>query len=505
MLFRVLVLIITTLVFVNRITGATPDNFSMDNVNAEVRLPDVKASMSIGFNYDFLYDPLSVSNKYARGFFGMNLPFGKSVNLASQEPFKSAIDSLYNQQNFLADKENFRPTVGGRQYSNSTVRVEVPMLGGVASFSSIKNFYVEYINQLGNPYVSFGSDSLGEGVSFLLKGTMFVPVSMNASWETMTFGYVYDINKYIRLGLSLHRHVFMIDMRAKIDADLIGRYNIQPSTSEVSGSFGIPSISGELDYPSSKIYGRAYGHYETEIWSPTLACKLWRFSFISRFGIDTKVKGSFYATYSLPFFINPVTFEPAYDFTDPAIINNSEVRQNLLANATDSIVYTTKKKMPDGSYKESDLQWKMPTGLTFGFDILPERIKISYTKIFGEVAMKLDKISREKIAIESGTSRLPLKDSFVVDFGVSVDNIIVLEANLFNSFMNLGVFSIDVRYGDEKDLIKNNIPSEFTPIGNMVMIPVLNLGTTIGTKIKLLVEMDILPFPALKSGFYYYF
>ncbi|MCX7726031.1 MAG: hypothetical protein N2053_04195 [Chitinispirillaceae bacterium] len=504
MLLIFLLSILTIFVSVNKITAATPDDFSMDKVEAEVKLPDIKASMSIGFNYDFLYDPLSVSTKYARGFFGMNLPFGKSVNLAGLEPFKSAIDSLYNQQSFLSDKESFRPTVGGRQYSNSTVRVEVPMLGGVASFSSIKNFYVEYINQLGNPYLSFGSDSIGEGVSFLLRGTMFVPVSMNASWETMTFGYVYDINKYIRLGLSLHRHVFMVDMRGKIDADLIGRYNIETGNSEAIG-FGMPSISGELDYPSSKIYGRAYGHYETEVWSPTIGCKLWRFSLVSRFGINTKVKGSFYASYSLPFFINPVTFEPAYDFTDPNIINNSEMRQNLLANATDSIVYTTKKKMPDGSYEESDLQWKMPTGLTFAFDIFPEKLKISYTKIFGEVAMKLDKISREKIAIESGTSRLPLKDSFVVDFGVSVDHIVVLEANLFNSFLNLGVFNIDVRYRDQEDLIKNNIPKELTPVGNMVMIPVLNLGTTVGTKIKLLVEMDILPFPAFKSGFYYYF
>jgi hypothetical protein len=42
-------------------------------------------------------------------------------------------------------------------------------------------------------------------------------------------------------------------------------------------------------------------------------------------------------------------------------------------------------------------------------------------------------------------------------------------------------------------------------LGDGIMIPVLNLGTTIGSKIQFLAELDILPLPALKTGVIYYF
>ncbi len=482
------------------------DIIDKQELSAEIKLPTFEARLGIGFNYDLLRDPLDVSFEYPRGYFGMNLPLEKVVNVRDYTGYiNPAVDSLFSDGSLFTNGDDFKPTAGARQNPNPSITVDVPMLGGVASFSSIKNFFIRYTNTLGNPELFFCPDSLINGAQFLLRGTINVPVSLTASWETMTFGYALELNRYVKLALNLHRHVFMMDLKGKIDVDLLGYYKIGMQDVSNTG-FEAPSIEGVLDYGSNKIYGEAYGHYEAEVWSPALACKIWRFSVIGRFGINTKAKGEFYARYSLPFFIDPETFEPVYDFEDPEVLNNSEIRQGLLSNATDSIVFSSRRKTGDG-YRESDLVWKMPTGLTFAFDIIPKKLKFSYSKLFGEISMKLDRIAREKTALEAGTSRKGVRDSIVIDYGIGVDHIMVLQLNLFNSFLNLGVFGMDIRYGDRSNLLGAKMDELDMPVklGKMAMLPILNLGSALGTKIQLLLELDILPLPAFKTGVFYYF
>lgn len=478
--------------------------FSTENLGADVKLPTFEARLGIGFNYDLLKDPFDVSFDYPKGYFGLNLPLEQSVNLRDYTGYiNPAVDSVFADSTLFSNGDEFKPTAGARQNPNPTVRVDVPMIGGVGTFSSTQNFFINYTNALGNPNVFINPDSLQEGLSLLLRGTINVPVSMTASWETMSFGYAFEVNRYLQLAFSLHRHVFVLDLRGKIDVDLLGRYNMEMTGDEESG-FEVPAIEGELDYSSSKIYGDAYGHYEAETWTPTIGFKAWRFSLVSRFGIrEKKAKGKFYAKYALPFFVDPVTFEPKYDLEDSDILNSSEVRQGLMSNASDSIVYSSRKKVGD-KYVESDLIWNMPTGLTLSFEIIRDKLKFSYTKLFGELSMKLDRIAREKVALETGTDREDEFDSVVIDYGVKVDNVIILQLELFNSFLNLGVFGLDVRYGDEENLIGSEMPA-YMKLGDAAMIPVLSLGSAIGTKMQLLLELDILPLPAVKTGVFYYF
>jgi hypothetical protein len=42
-------------------------------------------------------------------------------------------------------------------------------------------------------------------------------------------------------------------------------------------------------------------------------------------------------------------------------------------------------------------------------------------------------------------------------------------------------------------------------LGKSAMIPTLNFGAALGTKLQLLLELDVLPLPALKTGVYYFF
>ena len=89
----------------------------------------------------------------------------------------------------------------------------------------------------------------------------------------------------------------------------------------------------------------------------------------------------------------------------------------------------------------------MPTGITLGFEIIPEHLGISYTKLFGDVQLKLEKIVKEQRAAEVGSARPGSDDSLKIDMGISVDHVILMNINVFNSFVNLGIFAMDFRYG----------------------------------------------------------
>lgn len=469
------------------------EKIDIDDLGADIKLPDFSAKLSIGFNYDLLRDPTSVSFEYPRGYLGFNIPISHSVNLRDFVQYiDPAIDSVFSDSTLISNGKDFKPQGSARQSPNLTIQVDVPMLGGVASFSSTQNFNLNYSNALGNPNVYIKPDSLAEGVSFLMRGTISVPVNVSMAWETMTFGYAYRINRYLTMALNLHRHTFVMDLRGKIDVDLLGKLNYKNDDGKIA-------IERELDYPASKVSGHALGHYEAEVWSPTIGLRAWRFSLVSRFGLSTKARGSFSARYSVPFFIDPETFESRYNFEDPDLFTDDEFLNRMTANDIDSVSFTTRNS--DGS--EPDLRWKMPTGLTMSFDLLPGYFTLSYTKIFGDIELRLDKIRKEQRAIESENSASNENDSLVIDFGTSVDHIIMLQCNVYKAFLNIGVFGIDFRYGDQTHLLGSKMP--YMHMGKSAMIPVVNFGSTIGSKMQLHLELDVLPLPAFKTGIVYRF
>jgi hypothetical protein len=474
----------------------------IEDLGLNIYLPSIDAQLSIGFNYDLLKSPLGVSFEQPRGFFAFNVPVEQTIDLKSFTSYMDpAMDEMFNDTSLIKNGDDFRPRAGARQNPNITVSVDVPMVGGVASFSNVQNFYMNYQTMLGNPNILLNPKLDSAGVSFLLRGTLNVPLSLAMSWETMTFSYSFEFNKWFTAALSLHRHVFSVDLRGKVDADLLGRYEIDVSQGGETG-IDIKPIEGELDYPSDRVHGLMYGYYDAEVWSPTIALKAWRFSLISRFGLKTRAKGHLLASYTLPFFIDPETFQtPALD--DPTAFNDPNLRIGLQTNATDSVTYTTTRTV-NGKKQESDLEWRMPTGLTMNFDIIRDHFSVTYTKIFGDIGMKLDRIVKVTNTIE-GDSTLPAEsDSITLDIGFKVDHIIMTRLSLYHAYLNLGIFGMDFQSGERKNILGSAMMKEMK-LGDMAMLPIINLGTVLGTRWQLLLEIDLLPLPAVRSGVFYHF
>jgi hypothetical protein len=443
------------------------------DIKPTLAVPQIDASLSIGFNYDFLRAPTNVSYDYPKGYIGLNIPIKYGVG---QDMANSISAGLFADSMFI-NGEEFRPTVSAQQYANTTVRVDVPMWGGVATFSNIQNFYLRYNNVLGEP--NMAASSKDATMNLFLRGMVNVPLDIGLGWETMTFGYAYKINDQLQIALNLHRHLFRFDLSAKVDVDLLGYLDVAIPNLDTSRT--------NLSYSSNDVYGRAYGNFRSEVWSPTFGINLWRFTLTSRFGFNTVAKGRLTAQYQLPFFINPENFKVEEFSTGYLTDNLNRFRRNDV----DSIWYGSDRR----------LTWNMPQGHSISFDIIPEKLFISYTKFFGGIEMGLDSITTKRFTT-SGDSTI---QSIDFSIGVNVDHIIMLHGVFRNAFVNLGVFSLDFSFMEKKRLLQTAMKGKWVMLGDGIMIPVLNLGTTIGSKIQFLAELDILPLPALKTGVIYYF
>jgi hypothetical protein len=452
-----------------------------DEADPVIYPPGLSAELSIGFNCDFLLSPLDVSFDYPKGYFGLNIPLKYGVNKSYTASLTEDISDRFKEG------EQFEPVASAKQYANATIKVDVPMFKGVATFSNMQMMHINYLNNLTMPRLEYGTGAEGD-VGVFLKGKVNVPLDLSIGWETMTFGYAFEVNDMLRFAFNLHRHTFSFDLKGKVDLDIYGNFSVLIEDTP---------MKGPIDY---SLHNEVDGHYEVERWTPTFAVEYWRFGLVSRFGMKTEPKGFLTAKYSVPFFIDPETFtmdEGLLDgFDDPDklvdYMGEDDNFDNFRNNEINSVEYSTTKNMT----------WNLPQAHMIEFDIIPDKLSLSYTKLFGSLKMELSDPLSDKEAI-SDTTKYP--DTLDFRFEASVDHFLMLHAAFYNSFINIGIFSLDFAFRDKENLLSEIEALEKLKFGNGIMAPVLNFGAVIGTKIQLLVELDLLPLTALKGGVVYYF
>jgi len=487
-----------------------------------INLPSFDVRMSMGFNYDLLRPLTGVSFSYPAGYFGLNIPIGLGADIRKLIGEKT-MDDIFSDSSLFRVGDNFKPTADASQNTNSTVRVDVPMLGGVGTFAYTQNFFFNFNTALGGSSVISAYQDIGEMVEdegiggyLALRGALRIPLSLSMGWETMTFGYAYRVNNDDNLifALNMHRHLFSLDMRLRADIDLLGHVNLRANNVEFDGGAAPINLSIDddiIDFSSDKCNGSAQGRFRAEAWTPSLAVKWGRFSLTSRFGFDTKAKGSARGGFVVPRVVNLETGEVKVldDFqslTD-SLGNNPMVVFDMLGDESGLIP----KEIDSISYEIREaLRWKMPQGHTLAFDIIPNKFSVSYTKLFGEVNMRMDNIIRTTKVSEGGSTTDTSSwmhdkfDTLKVDLGVKMDHILMLQLNYPTFFINAGICGIEARSGDSYAFRESGLKS--LKLGDVVMVlPVLNGGVNLGTKLQLRLEADILPLPAFRTGVNYYF
>jgi hypothetical protein len=458
-----------------------------------VWVPSFDARLAMGFNYDLLRPMTGVSFQYPVGYLGFNLPLGYSAGLGDFLG-DSTMNDIFSNGKIFKKGERFKPTAGTEQNTNYSVRVDVPMLAGVGTFAYTQNFYMNFNTALGGSSIiketrpiSYKPDStaaVADTIGFVaLKGALRLPFSFSVGWETMTFGYAYRVGRSDDLifAINMHRHLFSADIRLKADIDLLGHVNFNVKGIEMGNGVGVPIDTEFVNFSSEKFNGFAQGRFKAEGWSPSVGVKWKRFALNSRFGLSVKAAGSAGGGFVMPQILD-------------SIIETGEL----------TIDSASIKGVDRIEYEIPSLRWKMPQGHTLSFDIIPQRLNVSYTKIFGEVAMEMDILRKVDSLGGSETSHSDFK-STKVDVGILVDHILVLSATYPSFFASAGVAGFDIRNNDKR-VLRDNSSLKSLRAGDVVMLlPILNGGFNLGTKLQLRVEADILPLPAVRSGVNYYF
>ena len=501
----------------------------MDNVT--IGVPSFNVRLAMGFNYDLLRPMTGVSFLYPAGYLGFNVPVGYSAGLGD---FLSdeTMDDLFSNGKVFKKGERFKPSAGAEQNANYSVRVDVPMLAGVGTFAYTQNFFMNFSTALGgssvietlqpvnavlDPDENGGREGSVAGFTSI-RGALRLPLSFSVGWETMTFGYAYRVGRSDDLvfALNMHRHLFSADIRLKADIDLLGYASINAKDiyMENGAYMNLPIEEELINFSSDRCNGFAQGHFKAEGWSPAVGVKWKRFAINSRFGLNIKAAGSAGGGFVVPRVVSLETgdlilgekFKQFSDSlnTNPLSMFSMLESGGIIPTEIDSI-----------SYEISSFQWKMPQGHTLSFDIIPQRLAVSYTKLFGEIGVQMDVLRKVSQGVKktdslgnSDTSFYfgnPRYDRQQVDVGILVDHILVFSATYPSFFANVGVAGFDIRNKDTRVLRDNNSLKSLR-VGDVVMLlPILNGGFNLGTKLQLHIEADILPLPALRSGVNYYF
>ena len=95
-----------------------------------------------------------------------------------------------------------------------------------------------------------------------------------------------------------------------------------------------------------------------------------------------------------------------------------------------------------------------------------------------------------------------------LDLGISVNNVMLLGGRFQKVQFTGGLFTLDMRVFEKDKLLSNAIPTDIAKVWNVLgapMIPILSFGSTMGTNMRALLQVDVLPLPSFKTGIIYNF
>src|SRR5690606_8208333 len=314
------------------------------------------AELSGAFSYGILKSPLEHPFDKGRAQASLNLPVNASAQ--AQRYLGSFADSAVVVPELFARVS---------QHLNAHVEVSAPVPGGVAFFAARENASLAVSGALGDALFNMDT-AMGDGGSILLKGSIHMPLRFGMQWRSLTFGYAFRPASWLTVGFQVHKHSFAARISGDLRPDLAGR--IAVGGEEANTSFPV-------DYPDDRVYGSADGEDQGKAWSREMAVGLGRVRRVSRMGARMSARGRLDIAYSVPFFIDPATFEPR--FTEPDSFMTTDNLRRLLDGETGR----------RDIHVDDRLILTLPQSHTVSVDILPERLSLSYTKVFGRVSIRM--------------------------------------------------------------------------------------------------------------------
>ncbi len=443
-----------------------------------------QAILNAGISYDLLRAPTSVSFDYPEGYLSFNIPLDLTT------------DKYDLSKNLEGSDQRFTPRFGARQRLNYAFRVNIPMLRGVITYAQTENVNFDLNMNLGTSINTDTTISMGDNpmdkATMSLSGGLNLPIRYEMGWRTQTFGYAFKPRPDMVCAINLHHHLFEATANGQVNINLLGNVGIDMPSMGISGR-NLP-----INYSEEHVYGQVSGQFKGSAWSPAFGIKWWRFTLTSRIGIRTSVDGHFKMKWQVPFFINPdpkefgvnqdklVVTKYGSDSTpnvSKLLSDFNELEVNLANSATDSFILST----------ETPAEFSIPSGQSITFEAWRKHLFFSYTFIHGGVHG------------DGGISGYHKNEDGEVDFdlGFNVQHIAVMNFVFDHARLTLGGMLLDFYMDGQHNWMSSS--AGLQSLGG-IPVPILHLATNFGvSNARILLELDLLPVPALKTGFIYYF
>ena len=428
------------------------------------------AELSGAFSFGFLKSPLSRPFDRGSAEVSLNLPFNASAQ--AQKFIGSFADSAVVIPELFARVS---------QDLNAHVDVSAPVFGGIAFFAARENASLKVAGALGN--AAFNLDTvLSEAGSILLKGSIHMPLIFEMHWRSLSFGYAVRPVPWVTLGFQVHKHQFTARTSGDLKPDLSGRISVGGET----GNTSFP-----VEYPDNKVYGTADGAYQGTAWSPELAIGAGPVRLVSRMGARMAAKGHVDVTYSVPYFIDPGTFEPR--FTEPDSFLASDNLRRLL----------------DGETGKRDIHihdrliLTLPQSHTVTVDLWPGKLALSYSKVFGRVSIHAAGTEAPADTASAAAADSEAADAAgFVDLDLFPDQVLCLSGTFGWFHADVGAHSLNVSYRNQGHLLSGLSPLEWD---GDPFVPILDFGFTWGDPLVFSTDFYVSPLPAVRSGVSYAF
>ena len=427
------------------------------------------AEISGAFSYDFLTSPLRHPSDKALAEISVNLP----INVSAQA------------QRFLgsvADSAVVMPEIFARvsQHLNAHVAVSAPLFRGTAFFAARENASLTVSGALGD--ARFNLDTALESGSVLLKGSIHMPMIFDLYWRSLSFGYAFRPNDFVTLAFQVHKHLFGARTAGDLRPDLAGRISV--GGADANTSFAV-------EYPDSKVYGTALGRYEGKAWSPEMGLRLGPLSLVSRMGARMSAEGRLDVDYSLPYFIDPETFQPR--FSEPDSFLTADNLRRLLDGETG------RKRI----HIRDRLILELPQSHTLAWDILRDRLVLSYTRVLGHLSIhgEAPAPSADTAGVAGTDSNLVRTDGYL-DFDLFPDHVMTLSGRFAWFHGTLGAHTLNLSYRRRKGLFSGLSPLEW---GGDPLVPILDMGFAWGSPLVFALDFNVSPLPAVRSKVTYGF
>lgn len=421
------------------------------------------AEISGAFSYDFLKSPLDRPLHSGLAKVGMNLPFNAS---AQAQRFLGSI----------ADSSVVFPSLFARvsQSLNADIDVSAPVFGGTLFFAARENASLNVTGALGDALFNLDT-SLNDQGRVLLKGSIHMPMVFDMAWRSLTFGYAFKPAPLVEVAFQVHKHYFTARTSGDLRPDITGHIDV---TGDANTSFAV-------DYPDSKVYGTARGSYQGETWSPEMGVAIGPVRIVSRMGAHLSASGKLDVDYSVPFFIDPENFEPR--FTEPDSFLAADNLRKLLDGETG------RKQI----HIRDRLILELPQSHTVTWEILPQRLSLSYTKVLGHVSIHA---VQDTAGAGLDTNRTTT-DGFV-DLDLFPDQVICLSADFKWIRGQIGAHTLNMDYRRQRGIFSGLSPLAWD---DDPFVPILNFGFTWGHPLEFSLDFYVSPLPAVRSGLAYGF